>query len=676
MKRQITFLIVFIINIFQASGQEKQKEDSAVIPLDEVIVIAQRTGNDPFFIPYSTNVLTKHQMDQTHPRTTPEALTGMNGIFIQKTNHAGGSPFIRGLTGNQTLLLIDGIRLNNSTFRYGPNQYLNTIDAYSIQKIEVARGTGSVQYGTDALGGVIQVYTREPAFSNHPTWSGRVAAKYMSSEMEKTIRSETGFGSSRFASQLGVTYRNFGDLAGGDSTGKQTPSGYNEFDLDAKLKFQCSKNLRLLLANQFIQQKHVPFYHKVVLENFLLNEIDPQQRLLNYAKLELETKARFVGKMAIIISSQQTLEGRNSRKNGSPVLRKEKDKISITGITADAFSIFSKTWTANSGVEMYHDKVNSARHDINTESHAVTSLRGLYPDNSHYGNYAIYTLHHFRFNKWVIDGGARFNTFSIRITDTTMGRIKNKPSAFVYNMALLYRITEKQHVYANLSSGYRAPNIDDLGSVGIVDFRYEIPAPHLEPEKTAGTELGYRIQSKKISASVAAYYMHLSDLITRIKMEGMQVNGYAVYKKENTDEAYIKGIESELTCRVTREWLMNASIAYAYGQNLSKHEPLRRIPPLNGRLMSSFRKKNWFTTLQFLFVSGQTRLAQGDKEDNRIPKGGTPGWQILDFYCGYHWKHFAFDLGFQNIFNQDYRTHGSGINGAGRNMFLSFQYIF
>ena len=132
--------------------------------LTVVTVTSTRKSTTNLLVPYSVSVVEKTQIDALGFRTSPEALTGTTGVFIQKTNHGGGSPFIRGLTGNQNLLMMDGIRLNNSTSRYGPNQYLNTIDPWTIQKIEVARGTGSEQYGSDALGGVVQVFTQSPSF--------------------------------------------------------------------------------------------------------------------------------------------------------------------------------------------------------------------------------------------------------------------------------------------------------------------------------------------------------------------------------------------------------------------------------------------------------------------------------------------------------------------------------
>lgn len=657
--------------IFLSTGLSTiAQEDTTAMLLDEVIITAERKAEKMLVVPYSTEALSKNNIEDYQSRTTPEALMGVNGVFVQKTNHGGGSPFLRGLTGNQTLILVDGIRLNNSTFRYGPNQYLNTIDAFSINKIEVVKGTGSVQYGSDAIGGVLQVFTREPPFSDKSKWGGKAVGKYTTRGMEKTARAEANYSSEKAAATIGATYRNFGDLVGGDTTGKQTPSGYKEFAFDAKSKFLLQPDVELTLAHQFLQQRHVPVYHKVVLENFALNEFEKQQRMLNYAKLNFKNNSRWISSIDIIASWQQSIEGRSSRRNGSNTLRKERDEINTLGLTTDISSHFAEAWSANSGIDLYRDKVNSTSVEATTESNVKSTLRGLYPDNSEYGNYSLYSLHHLALNKWILEGGIRYNVFSISISDTTLGKVKISPSSFVYNASLLYKLTLQQSIYLSFNTGYRAPNIDDMGTLGIVDFRYEIPTYNLRPERSRNLELGYKLQSGKWSAGISGYYMHLNNLITRIK-EGQVINGYPVYRKENVEEGYIKGFETEVEYRPMTGLYLKGSIAHTHGQSLTKNEPLRRIPPLNGRLMSSYNRKKLFASAELLFASKQNRLAQGDKDDNRISKGGTPGWKALNLYMGYEFGLLKCNLGLQNIFNEDYRTHGSGINGTGRSVLLS-----
>jgi len=640
--------------------------------LDEVTITAQRKAQLSLNVPYSTQSVSQAYLDNYQPRTTPEALLGTNGVFVQKTNHGGGSPFLRGLTGNQTLILVDGIRLNNSTFRYGPNQYLNTIDAFTINKIEVAKGTGSVQYGSDAIGGVLQVFTKEPRFSaDKNRGSGRVIGKYMTGNMEKTVRSEAGFSSEKTATSIGATHRNFGDLIGGDTTGKQSPSGYKELAVDAKTKLLLKRNAELTLAHQFLKQQHVPVYHKIFLENFAVNEFDPQQRMLNYAKLKLTNKHQIISNIEMIGSWQQTQEGRNSRKNGSNTLRKERDKIKTLGFTTDVSSSFSEIWSANSGIELYTDKVNSTREDVNMQSASKVVLRGLYPDDSRFGNYSLYSLHHLAFNKWIMESGIRYNAFSINISDTTLGQVKINPSSFVYNVTVLYKVAAKQNLYLTFNTGYRAPNIDDMGTLGIVDFRYEIPTKDLAPERSQNIEVGYKLQTKKIAAALSGFFMHLTNLITRVKVEDQQINGYPVYRKENVEKGHITGFETEVDYQPLTGWNLKGNLAYTYGQNLTKDEPLSRIPPLNGRLLSTYNNNRWFGSAELLFASNQNRLAQGDKDDNRIPKDGTPGWNVLNVYAGYSFTYVKFNIGLQNLFNEDYRTHGSGINGTGRSAWLS-----
>lgn len=651
-------------------------KDSIGLNLNEVVLTAQRQPQKKILVPFSLNTLGRKDIDEFQFRSTPEAMMAMNGVFVQKTNHGGGSPFLRGVTGNQVLLLTDGIRLNNSIFRYGPNQYLNTIDVYTIQRIEVAKGTGSVQYGTDAIGGVINLISHQPVFSTDKKLiNGRAIAKYMTGDMEKTVRGEAGYSGKKVAFLGGISKRNFGDIIGGDTTGKQSPSGYDEWSFDVKASFLLLENMQLTLAHQFVQQKHVPVYHKVQLENFSLNEMDPQQRLLSYAKLNWKGKSALIKETDITFSFQQGIEGRNSLKNGSTVLRKEKDKITTAGFTVDFLSVFNKKWTANSGIEIYTDRVGSIRTDIDLPTNTKLAKRGLYPNNSEYGNYSLYSLHHWQLGKWIVDGGLRFNTFNIKITDSSLGRIRITPSALVTNGALLYKIAEKKSVYISFSSGYRAPNIDDLGTLGIVDFRYELPTYHLEPEKSQHTELGYKFQSKKISGTFSAYYMHLSNLITRVKLAGEIINGYPVYQKENTESAYIKGFEAENSIVLNKHIYLTSGLSYTYGQSLSRKEPLRRIPPFNGRIAGTYRKQKWSLSSEFMFASKQTRLAQGDKEDNRIGINGTAGWEVFNFYGGYQLPAVQFSMGLQNLFNKDYRTHGSGINGVGRSVWVAVKVL-
>ena len=652
------------------------QEDTTIQSLSEVVVSATRNQQQELQLPYVTNTIKRKELNRFQPRTTPEALNGMTGVFIQKTNHGGGSAFIRGLTGNQTLLLIDGIRLNNSTFRFGPNQYLNTIDMFTVERIEVVKGTGSVQYGTDALGGVIHVLTKDAILSETKKWSSTAQAKFMSAGMEQTGRGEFNYSSSKLAATGGVTYRNFGNILGGDTTGFQNPSGYKELAYDLKLKFLLKQNIELTAAHHLLHQENVAVFHKVRLENFLLNEMNPQQRILSYAKLKISGSNSFFKTIELTASHQQTKEGRNSQKNGSNILRKEFDKVNTLGFTADVQSVYNKFWSSNSGIDFYMDKVNSTRDDINTTTQATVSKRGLYPDDALYGNYSLFSLHQLQWRKLRVHGGIRYNLFNIRISDTSLGKVALNSFAFVFNAGVVYNITPHQFVFASFNNSFRAPNVDDMGTLGIVDFRYELPAYHLNPERSYNYEAGYKYRSNAFNFTAAAFHMQLNQLITRVKIEGEQTSGYNVYIKENTDRAFIRGAEAEADVELTKGLRLQGGLAYTYGQNKTRNEPLRRIPPFNGRLRSTYTNNRWFAAAEFWFASKQNRLAQGDKDDNRIPPGGTPGFNVFNASIGYELKKIRIQTGLQNLFNKDYRTHGSGINGYGRSAWLHIQFMF
>lgn len=644
--------------------------------LAELVVTARRSPTPRFDTPEAIEGLGEKTIRRQQYRTSPEALLATPGVFVQKTNHGGGSPFLRGLTGNQTLLLIDGIRLSNATFRYGPNQYFNTLDVFSIERFEVLRGSGSVQYGSDALGGAIQAFSREATLQDKPRWHGEALWRGATHGMEQSARAGLYYGAKRAAFAGGLTYRDFGDPVGGDTTGRQTPGGYREFDFDGKGKFALSDNTRLTVAHQNVRQKQVPVFHKIQLENFAVNEFDPQHRALTYARLEHDLQRGVWQTLSLTTSLQHTEEGRRSRKNGSSVLCYENDRVRTLGFIAQVGNRFNGRWSASSGVEAYHDLVNSRRTDTDENTGTATAKRGLYPDGATMTSIAAFTLHQWELPRWHFTAGARWNTFILTATDETVGKARIEPSALVGNAAVMRKLGAHSRLFASVNTAFRAPNIDDMGTLGIVDFRFETPNYDLKPERSLQYQLGYKWQSARLQGEVYGYRNELRDLITRIKQDTQTQQGYPLYQKENAERAYIQGLETAWTLALAQNWSVQGTLTYTYGQNLTQREPLRRIPPLFGRLALDYTPGPWSFGAEYLAAAKQDRLAKGDTEDNRIPSGGTPGWQLLNLYAGVEWRFFTLRLSALNLFNADYRTHGSGVNGYGRSAFLTVGFQF
>lgn len=667
--------LLFTSPTFSFAQKETKILSDTLNKLNEVVVSATRNPSSLIASPFSVNILHRKAIDNFMYRSTPEALMAIPGIFVQKTNHGGGSPFLRGLTGNQTLIILDGIRLNNSTFRYGPNQYLNTIDNFSIDKIEVVKGSGSVQYGSDAIGGVIQILSQEPEYAKINKLTGQISARYWNKNMEKTGRTQLMYSSPKLAVLGGVSIKKFGDLVGGKHTGIQSPSGYDEIDADIKLKLKFSDRVEMTIANQLVKQENVPVYHKIQLENFLINEMNLQNRNLSYIKLKVQNKNKYYESISLTSSFQQTIEGRESRKNGNNTHQFEKDQVGTANAAIDVYSMPGKNWSANTGIEYYRDHIMSKREDLNIVTQTAVNLRGLYPNGSNFSSISMYQLHHLKFNKFNFEGGIRFNQFKIQVKDENLGAVKIAPNAIVANLGLNYTIGI-HHLYSSFSSGYRAPNIDDMGTLGIVDFRYEIPSYHLKPEKNYNTEIGYKLQQGQFNFSLTLYKNNLRNLITRIKLDNQIINGYPVYKKENIERATILGVETSMKWEPNKHFALNSFLSYNYGKNMTNNEPLRRTPPLNGNTSIKYILKEFYTIAELSWASKQNRLSLADKADNRIATGGTAGWKVLNAFIGYQYKPLQFKLGVQNIFNEDYRTHGSGINGVGRSILLSCSYSF
>jgi len=669
-------LLIYIILSFFPSYLKGQQPDTIALQdtvlsrtLSEIVITANRFGSVGINTPEAIKVADELSIRENQLRTVPEALSITPGVFVQKTNHGGGSPFVRGLTGNQTLLLLDGVRLSNSTTRYGPNQYFNTIDVFSIEKMEVLRGSGSVQYGSDAIGGTIQAFSNQLITTDESLWGSSLLTRFATHGMEQSIRGGVNYSNNRIALRSGITWRNFGDIIGGDTTGKQSPTGYREFDYDLKGKINLTEKTSGTVLYQDVNQINVPVYHKVALEDYKINKMDPQKRKLAYLRVDQEMGTGLFKSLSATASYQNTRETREIQKNESSTLRIENDKVRSLGISAEAVLETPEIWSGIIGIEVYNDLVNSTRTDITSGN--STEKRGLYPDGSAMTSMAGFTVNSFDLGNWIVTAGARFNTYVIKVDDEALGLTKLTPSALVGNLALLRKLSSTSNLFASLNTGFRAPNIDDLGTLGIVDFRYETPNLDLKPESSVQYQIGYKYLDRKVRGEVYIYRNQLYNLITRSRVGEQYIEEYPVYQKENSDKSYIQGVETSWDYDFSNSWSFHGDITYTYGQNITKNEPVRRIPPLFGRIAAEYNQGSWLVNVEWLAAAKQSRLAQGDKDDNRIPEGGTPGWSVFNINSSYTWKFITVDLSLRNILNADYRYHGSGVNGYGRSLFLT-----
>lgn len=629
--------------------------------------------------PVSISYLSDKNIRENVSRSMAEAMTTTAGVWVQKTNHGGGSPFIRGLTGNYTLLLVDGIRLNNSTFRYGPNQYFNTISPFSVNSVEVLRGAGSTLYGSDAIGGTININTISPSFENDKKIYGSVAGQFMSHGMEKTGNIDLGGNLGKFAYILNGTIRDFGDLYAGDGLGYESPSGYSEKNFLFKGLWQISDKQKLTLNYQLVNQDTVPRYDKVVQADYEYYNFTLQRRQLAYIRFDQELENSSFKNFQFTTSFQQSNEERDTRKSNSPINKNERDDVSTFGLNAQSNLFLFNKIESLLGVDFYYDWINSSRKLENSETNRDSIFsRGLYPDGSSSFTTAFYNSNLYQLNMWSFQLGWRYNYISNEANDSMFGDLNLATSSLIWNGSINYKFN-RNRLYVAVNTGFRAPNINDISSLGDFDYGVEVPASNLKSEKSTNIEFGYKFAANTFSLNVAWYYTKIEDLIDRVQFSingDSLINGSRVYTKANVGEAFVTGLEMNFEAEINDDFSIIGNLTYTYGQNVTKDEPFRRIPPLFGDISFRFSKYGYYGIMQALVAGKQDRLSSGDLDDYRISEGGTPGWFLLNIKIGYNWKLIGVKFAFNNLFDEPYRMHGSGMDEYGRHAAGSIRFYF
>jgi len=664
-----TFILILIFTV------ESFAQLDTTYSTDEVIISSSRYKENIDDVDAAISVVSKKIIEINNPLNLANALFGEAGIWMQQTNHGGGSPFIRGLTGNQTLIMIDGIRLNNSTFRYGPNQYLNTININNIDRIEILRGSGSVQYGSDALGGVVHILTKPPKIGLANKVTSGMQLKYLTDDMEKSANAYVEYSTAKSGYRAAISFKKFGDIIAGKGLNREAPSSYDEYSINIKNRHLIFDKVLLTYNYQYFRQNDVDRFDQVAQRGYEYYKFDPQIRQFAYIKNELFSENKFAKKISLTFSWQKSSETRKTKKNMTEIETTANDVVNTWGANLLVLSQINKNWTINSGIEYYYDYINSSSKSVNAKNNSVVVGRGLYSNASKFHSFSVFSLSNFTVNNFNLGAGVRYNLASLDINDDVFGKPKINPDAVSGHLSLAYSFNKRIKLITKINSAYRIPNINDVSSFGLFDYGIEVPNNNLSPERSINYEVGLKLNTSILKASVFLFRANLNNLISRVKTtynSSTFFNGDRVYTKENIGEAFIQGIEFKMKYSLHNDIMLSQNITYTYGHNKSKNEPIRRIPPLNGSLALLYNiHKSIVVRAEYLFAFKQNRLSSGDIDDHRISDGGTPSWSVLNVYSNYYVKQFVFGLGINNIFNEPYRMHGSGIDGIGR----SFQFI-
>ena len=645
---------------------EAQDLDSLKYRELELVEVVSRSAQRIFDLPFSVSSLKlDHQF--LGFLSLPEQLQLSPGVLVQKTTHHGGSPFLRGLTGNQSLSVIDGIRLNNSTFRYGPNQYLNTIDLFAVDKIDVLLGAGSVDYGSDAMGGVVSITSHQESYRANAGWGAQFLARGTSAGQEGSTRSKISYQSKKLAAHLGFTSRNFGDILAGGRFGMLNPSGFRAQSLDSKIRLRA-KNGEWIGLIQSNQQFDIPDYVKYSLEGWMHRNTDLQGRELAYLRRIYEGNSPWNAKLTF--GHQRHRELRSQQRDSTKSVRTEQDRVGTWFMSLDGARTVH-CWDApfkwHVGTEVYTDLVQSSRFD-SLEDGSVSQIRALYPNNSRASQAAVYSSIAGQLSDELnLHAGFRGTINRVYLEEASLGAVRDRTPSFIYELGFNYKWSPILRTYGLVSTGFRAPNIDDYGTLGIVDFRYEVPSYGLRPEQINRWELGFKSQGL-VAWRGSVYVNYLTDLIDRIP-RGDSLFDYPVYQKANVQNAAMRGFELAGS-REFRNWTATGQCSYVFGQNRSKSEPMRRIPPFMCSGLVSYSSD--FGTLRGVvrMNSSQKRLSSGDVSDNRIGPNGTPGFIVLDlgYSIGLNWFKMPINLSIQgqNLANVLAKYHGSGVFIPGR----------
>jgi len=731
-------LIVFRLMGYELLTVRKQNIRDSIIylkpkieGLNEIVVSASKFRQDIRRLPVRVKRIDADDISISQPQTTADLLSRTGSVYVQKSQLGGGSPMIRGFATNRVLITVDGVRMNNAIFRGGNIQNIISIDPYTIESSELIFGPGTVISGSDAIGGVMHFNTRRLPLPHADSIVNKTNLAFRSSTAtrERTYHIDHVHSSGNWTGYISFSRMNLGDL----KMGRYGPESYlREQYVRANLGedalvfsdnperqrgTELSSTYFTAKAKQFLSKN---WEQRMGLFYSTTSDFGRYDRLLRPKGDGLQSAEWFYGPQRwlmaywnpryasdhsahqLSVAYQHFEESRNDRDFNSEIRNSAIEKVGVLNLTYDSQYEISEQLIARAGGSVDLNKVNSEAYSLNLISDQREILTSRYPDGATWNATGVYFSTEYKPAKpLVLNLGVRWNQVRSE-TDyrsnpftESFGVQKLKNNAFTYGLGGVYRFNRSTSMRMNLSSAFRAPNIDDLGKV----FDSEpgsvvIPNPNLKPELAQTIEIGIRKRfDRSFMIDAAMYYSTLNDALIR---RNTVLNGQSqlLYRGElsqlqsiqNAASAEVAGIEWSAYGHLSRKLSYRILGTYTSGKEIDdsgRSNSLRHAPPFFSNVQlryvnGSFQfiaesEYNAKVSAENLPISEQSKAYMYALDLNGNPY--SPSWHTVHLRLRQQWKRWQCSLAIENIFDRRYRPFASAISAPGRQLVIAFQTI-
>ncbi len=725
--------LLLAVLFFGMSANLLAQQDTTATKLQDVVVLANKFPTLSKNIVQRVELITDKNLINQQANTA-DILTQSGQVFVQKSQLGGGSPVIRGFEASRVLLMVDGVRLNNAIFRAGHLQNIITVDNMILDRVEINYGPSSTLYGSDALGGVVNLYTKNPKLNESSAFklNGNFIQRYASGQNENRTHVDINIANNKWAYLTSFTNSSFGDMRQGnnrsadypdfgkrlfyvtrengvdiakvnDNVNYQRVTGYTQTDLLQKILYKPNDNTEHLLNIQLSNSSNINRYDRLTetsngLPVYAEWYYGPQKRnMVSYKFAAKKLKGYFQD--AFVMANYQNIEeSRISRKFKSNNKDFRTEKVNVVGVNADLLHTDSNG-DVHLGVESYFDFVNSTAFRNNIATNANSAITTRYSDGPTSMAYHAIYLQQTKFlgAGWVLNDGIRLNVVQMnaQFKDTSLMHFpfteaKQTNAAVTGNLGLAYNADNGYRVAFGLSSGFRNPNIDDLTKVFDTHTGYVVvPNRDLKPEYTYNSEINVSKNTNAYAWGASVFYTMFKNaaVVDKFTFNGQSKIMYQgvlsdVYAPQNKATANVYGFNVNGRLEILHNTNLTATYTYTKGtyKDGVSEMPLDHIPPTYGRIGLKHGNSKLNAEL-FSIFNGWKHMSDynlnGEDNEGYATKDGMPSWMTLNLSTAYvPTKNLSLGFQIENITDKNYRYFASGISAIGRNYILSCKISF